>query len=69
MKNSDEEKLRSVMEILEQYSQIDGAHHKQWCLDQIARIIKGSDYPEWVLEMQEGEDGPKTYSYDEGIPP
>lgn len=24
------------------YGQIDGAHHKQWVLDQIARILKGT---------------------------
>ena len=25
------------------YGQIDGAHHKQWVLDQVARILKGTE--------------------------
>ena len=28
---------------IEQYSQIDGSHHKAWLIDQIARILKGSE--------------------------
>ena len=31
-----------VMTFLYCYSQIDGSHHKQWVLDQIARIMKGT---------------------------
>lgn len=26
-------------------------------------------YLDWVVEMKDGEDGPDTYSYDEGIAP
>jgi hypothetical protein len=63
------EKIAAVMKIVERYGSIDGAHHKDWCLDQIARIIKGDQYEEWVVDMQNGEDGPETYSYDEGIAP
>jgi len=25
------------------YGQIDGAHHKQWCLDQVARLLHGGE--------------------------
>lgn len=31
-----------VMYFVERYSQTDGSHHKQWLLDQVARILKGS---------------------------
>ena len=27
----------------EKYGQIDGAHHKQWVLDQMVRILKGTE--------------------------
>ncbi len=30
------------MYFLERYGGIDGAHHKDWVLDQIARVMKGS---------------------------
>lgn len=79
---------------IERYGQIDGAHHKQWVLDQVARILNGTPilfgnytfpngsteerfqlgepsekYKQWVIEMKDGEDGPDTYGYDEGVAP
>jgi len=79
---------------IEHYGQFDGEHHKQWTIDQIARILKGTKvivkqaswndgqkewrvdldkpskkYLKWVKDMCDGEDGPNTYSYDEGIAP
>lgn len=78
------------------YGGIDGAHHKDWVLDQVARILNGAEiivvearwgqlnnnhteyrvrvgeptneYIAWVADMMNGEDGPNTYSYDEGAP-
>jgi hypothetical protein len=49
----------------------DGGHHKDWVLDQVVRILTGSEsaYNEWVKERMAGEDGPATYGYDIGIPP
>jgi hypothetical protein len=38
-------------------------------IDQIARVMFGLYYPTWVRIMKAGEDGPDTYSYDEGISP
>jgi hypothetical protein len=75
------------------YGGIDGAHHKDWVLDQVARILNDSPvtiflakwdngqeeyrfrvgdssrYLNWVAECKNGEDGPDTYSYEEGIAP
>lgn len=53
------------------YGWIDGAHHKQWVLDQIVRVLLGSDeaYEAWVDEYQLGDDGPHTYEWDVGIAP
>jgi len=31
-----------AMYFIEYFGQYDGAHHKQWVLDQVARILKGS---------------------------
>ena len=62
-------KLVAILEIIEEYGQHDGGHHKQWCLDQIARIVHGAGYGQWVKHMCNGEDGPNTYDYDEGIAP
>lgn len=75
------------------YGGIDGSHHKDWLLDQVARILNGapvtvykamwedgtveyrpevgesSQYHEWVASVKDGEDGPDTYPYSEGIAP
>jgi len=78
---------------IESYGGIDGAHHKQWLIDQVARILNGAaieivearwdggtseyrirvvasdKYAAWVKWMKAGEDGPETYTWDEGIAP
>lgn len=83
-----------ALEYIGRYGGIDGAHHKDWVLDQVARILKGTpiiiqlakwengqteyrfrtdeptqEYHDWVVQLCDGEDGPNTYSYDEGIAP
>ena len=63
------EKEQKVLDLIEQYGGIDGAHHKDWLLDQLARILTGEGYEAWVVELKSGEDGPETYGYDEGIAP
>jgi len=83
-----------VLEYIMMYGGIDGAHHKDWLIDQIVHILKGAeiitkiakwdnghteirvslgppthDYLKFVADYEVGEDGPNTYSYDEGIAP
>jgi len=47
----------------------DGAHHKTWYLDQIVRTLAGDQYETVIAEYRDGEDGPETYEWDEGIAP
>ena len=46
-------------------------HHKQWLIDQVVRILTGSEkgYLDWVNNFCDGEDGPNTYNWDTGIIP
>jgi len=67
--DSDQMKLENVIGLIEKYGGTDGGHHKQWVIDQIVRIIKGDQYGQWVEDMKDGEDGPNTYEWDEGIAP
>lgn len=64
----------------ERFGGIDGAHHKAWVIDQMVRALTGCPmvgdlqgeseaYRTWVDTVKDGEDGPETYSWDEGIPP
>jgi len=48
---------------------IDGAHHKMWVIDQMVRALTGDGYDEWARAQRDGEDGPDTYAWDEGIAP
>jgi hypothetical protein len=69
---------------LDRASNIDGAHHKQWIIDQMVRILAGDGYEEWVKqyescgysECSRHEDGDDEdlycdggYSWDKGIAP
>lgn len=63
----------------------DGAHHKQWTIDQMVRVLTGEDYEKWVKSYQtcglkdcmrheDGddewtEDCDQGYAWDEGIAP
>lgn len=64
----DETKVQKILDVITQYGGIDGAHHKQWVLDQIVRFA-APNYEEWVKYYEDGEDGPKTYEWDVGIAP
>jgi hypothetical protein len=36
-----DERISKALELIAEYGWIDGAHHKQWVLDQAARILTG----------------------------
>ncbi len=64
-----EQAIKGALEVIERYGGIDGGHHKQWVIDQVARHLLGDQYTQWVVDMKDGEDGPNTYEWDEGIIP
>lgn len=51
------------------YGATDGAHHKMWVIDQMVRALLEDKYEQWVKEFMDGEDGPNTYKWGEGVPP
>lgn len=60
-----------ALEIAKQYGGIDGAHHKDWVIDQMVRALINDDneYADFVKDAKSGEDGPDTYDWSEGIAP
>ena len=47
------------------YGQIDGAHHKQWVIDQMARILMGTPM---IIKLAKWDNGQKEYRFDTGKP-
>ncbi|MCP4649567.1 MAG: hypothetical protein GY853_05750 [PVC group bacterium] len=63
-------RIGRVIDFIYMWGGIDGGHHKQWVLDQILRILMTEDiYKKWIAAFCDGEEGPNTYSWDEGIAP
>ena len=65
----DAKRIYAAVELAVQYGGIDGDHHKAWVLDQMVRVLTGDDYARVVADAKDGEDGPDTYAWNEGIAP
>jgi hypothetical protein len=66
---TDREKIDAALEVAYRYGGTDGAHHKAWIIDQMVRALTENEYDHWVQERCDGEEGPNTYDWEEGIPP
>lgn len=66
MTQGDDERIEKAMALITRYGMIEGAHHKQWVLDQVARELLGEDYAAWVFAMNED---PEYEEWDTGIAP
>jgi hypothetical protein len=62
-------RIEQALDLARRYGQIDGAHHKTWVIDQMCRELLRNDYEDFVKESKDGEYGPDTYEWDEGIAP
>lgn len=50
--------------LIVRYGGTDGAHHKQWVLDQVLRLLAGEAYEEIIAQARQDD-----HSWSEGIPP
>jgi len=68
---SDGEKVTEAINLALSYGGIDGAHHKMWVIDQMLRVLAGSNYSNLIKEYEgeEDEDGDREYLWDCGIAP
>ena len=62
-------RIQAAIDLAVQYGGIDGGHHKAWVIDQMVRTLAGDNYAEVVRKAKDGEDGPETYDWNEGIAP
>jgi hypothetical protein len=71
-----DDRIEAALDLAIRFSGIGGDHHKAWVIDQMVRALCGckdgvanAEYDKLVYEAKAGEDGPETYSWDEGITP
>ena len=62
---TDAERIEAAIDLAVRYGGIDGAHHKDWVIDQMVRVLAGERYAEIVSDACEGG----TYGWNEGIAP
>jgi len=53
-----------AMLYIEMYSGIDGSHHKDWIIDQIARILKGTEVVLKIAKWENGQEEERFYLAD-----
>ena len=67
------ERITKALDLAWQYGQIDGSHHRIWVIDQMVRVLCGSEeeYKEWVQKYEEplSNDPDDYYPWDTGIAP
>jgi len=69
---TDAEKIQAAIDLAVQYGSIDGAHHKQWVIDQmLRRLMSDAEYDKFVSESDKGPNGEADYymPWDKGIAP
>lgn len=66
---TDAERNQAAIDLAVQYGGFDGAHHKDWVIDQMVRALAGDRYEQIVTDAKAGEDGPETYAWHEGVAP
>ena len=62
-------RVRAALAMAARYGGTDGEHHKTWVIDQMVRALTGPQYRRWVRSARDGDEGPDTYEWDEGIAP
>jgi hypothetical protein len=75
MGDGPQKRIHDALRFAHHYGDTEGAHHKQWVIDQMVRALTGrspnysAEYDAWVAEYRAGENGPDTYEWDEGVAP
>lgn len=64
-----EKESKKVLDLIFEYGQIDGGHHKMWVIDQIVRILTKDKYNEWIKNYVYDEETGDIYDWDKGIAP
>ena len=65
-----EDRIAQALAVAMSYGNTDGAHHKQWAIDQMVRALlpTKAEYEKFVAKVRDGTYG-DTYVWSVGIPP
>ena len=65
------ERIDKALSIAWRYAQIDGGHHKMWVIDQMVRVLCGSEveYKKWVERYETPLGDEDYYIWNVGIAP
>ncbi len=63
------QRIDDAINIAVRYGGNDGSQHKAWVIDQMVRELAGDEYEQIVADAKNGQDGPDTYEWDEGVAP
>lgn len=64
-----EARIEAAMKVVDQYAMTDGAHHKQWVIDQIVRALTSDGYEDWVGDYNAYAEQGDYSPWDAGIAP
>lgn len=56
-----EDKILNALDILWHKAGYDGAHHKDWVIDQVARTLLDEDYDDWVAAYEKPDENEEMY--------
>jgi len=63
------EKIEDAVQIAFENGNIDGAHHKQWVIDQMVRALLGPEYKIWVERHNANNTRDGYPPWDTGVAP
>lgn len=63
-------RVQEALDIAVEHGGFDGAHHKDWCIDQRVRALLGDRYDSFIAHVCADEDGADDYErWNTGIAP
>lgn len=57
-------RIAGALGVIHKFANTDGAHHKQWLIDQVVQSLTGPQYDQWVSDFEGNDD-----YWDKGIAP
>jgi hypothetical protein len=49
--------IADIIDVIVENGHIEGAHHKQWVIDQVLRAALGDEYNGWIAENEQWGQG------------